>query len=80
MFAKYIKAAMQKAQYEFWEDDKVYYGHMPLCGGVLATAETMEFCQKELEEVLEGWLLLGIYYHDPIPVIDGISHDVKEAA
>jgi predicted RNase H-like HicB family nuclease len=80
MLTEYIKAAMSKAEIEYWPEDKMYFGRIPQCQGVLATGETKEACIRELEEVLEGWLLLGIYHHDPIPEIDGISLDIKEAA
>jgi predicted RNase H-like HicB family nuclease len=80
MFAEYIKAAMKTAHYEHWEDEKMFYGEIPACRGVLATGDTLEACRAELEEVLEGWLLLSIHDHDTIPVIDGVSLEIKQVA
>lgn len=80
MFAEYIKAAMRHAHYEYWEDDKVFFGKIPLLDGVLTTGKTLEECRDELEEIVEGWLLVSLKKNLPIPSIDNISLDVKEVA
>ncbi len=46
MFTEYINAAMETAQFEYWDDDKVFYGHIPACRGVLATGDTLDLCLK----------------------------------
>ena len=80
MLTEYIKEAMRQAHYEYWEEERMFYGEISTCRGVLATGDTLESCREELEEVLEGWLLLSIHDHDTIPVINGISLIIKEAA
>jgi len=80
MLTEYIKAAMRAAHYEYWEDEKMFYGEIPACRGVLATGANLEACREELEEVLEGWLLLSIHDHDSIPEIGGVSLEIREAA
>jgi predicted RNase H-like HicB family nuclease len=73
MLIKYVQAAMRHAKYEILEDDGSFYGHIPELQGVWANADTLEECREELESVLEGWLLLGIALHHPIPTVDGIK-------
>ncbi len=76
MLTEYIQAAMGKARYEIL-DDGTYYGEIPPCRGVWATAKTLEACRRELQEVLEEWILLKIKDGDPLPIIEGLSLEVK---
>lgn len=73
MLTQYINAAMRKAVYEILPEDGRYYGEIPGIQGVWASAESLEQCRTELQEVLEDWLLLGIRLGHDIPSIDGIS-------
>lgn len=66
MITEYIYKQLQKAHYELLED-KTYYGEIPGLKGVWANANRLEDCRKELQEVLEGWLILKIRDGDPIP-------------
>jgi predicted RNase H-like HicB family nuclease len=76
MLTEYIQAAMGKARYEIL-DDGTYYGEIPPCRGVWATAKTLEACRRELQEVLEEWIFLKIKDGDPLPIIEGLSLEVK---
>ncbi len=78
MLTEYVDAAMKKARYEILVDDGSYYGEIPGFPGVFANAANLEDCRRELREVLEDWILLGISRHSPLPVIDGIDLKVKE--
>lgn len=80
MLTKYIEAAMRHARYEILPDDGTFYGEIPDLPGVYANAETLEACRDLLQEVLEGWLILSIADHDPLPVIEGVALIVAEAA
>jgi predicted RNase H-like HicB family nuclease len=40
----------------------------------------LEACREELESVLEGWVLLSIADHSPIPELDGNRIEVREVA
>ena len=62
---------MRQARYEIVEDDGSFYGEIPAIPGVWANARTLEACREELESVLEGWVLVSIAAHSPIPDIDG---------
>lgn len=63
---------MHKATYEILEDGS-YYGEIPALQGVYANAETLEACRELLQEVLEGWLLLGSQLHHCTPALDEID-------
>jgi predicted RNase H-like HicB family nuclease len=79
MLTKYIKAAMGKARYEILPDG-TFYGEIVGFDGVYANADTLEECRDELEEVLEGWILLRVSLHYPLPVIDDVELIVGEVA
>jgi len=80
MLTDYLKAALRQARYEKLPDDGQYYGEIPQCNGVYATAAALEDCRDELEEVLEEWVLFRVHRNLPLPVIDGIELAVKEQA
>ena len=78
MLTEYIQAALKKARYEILPDDGSYYGEIPGFQGVYSNATTLEECRTQLQEVLEDWLLISVYHHLPIPVVDGIELNVGE--
>jgi predicted RNase H-like HicB family nuclease len=73
MLTDYIQAAMQQAVYEQLDDDGSIYAEIPVCQGVWANEATHEQCREELRSVLEGWILLGIYHHHSLPIVNGID-------
>jgi predicted RNase H-like HicB family nuclease len=80
MFAEYIQAALERAEYEVMEDDEPepYYAHVPDLPGVWATGRTFEDCRKELVSVIEGWIALRLRFGDPIPTFD--SHRINASS
>ena len=70
MPTNYTRAAMRQARYEVLTDDRTYYAEIPGFQGVYANAATFEACQKELEEVLEEWILFRVAKHLSLPAID----------
>jgi len=74
MLKNYIRTAMGKARYEILPDDGTYYGEIPGFDGVYANAKTLEECRDQLEEVLEGWILLRVSLHYPLLSVDGIEN------
>jgi predicted RNase H-like HicB family nuclease len=70
MLRNYIRAAMGKARYEILPDDSTFYGEIPGFEGVYANAGTLETCRDELEEVLEGWILLRVSLHFSLPSLN----------
>jgi predicted RNase H-like HicB family nuclease len=77
MLATYIQAAMDRATYEILSDG-MYYGEIPGFQGVYANAKSLEECRKQLQEALEGWLILGLRMGHSLPVIDGIELAVEQ--
>jgi predicted RNase H-like HicB family nuclease len=78
MLLDYIQAAMKKAKYEVLSDDGSYYGHIPPCRGVWANERTLEGCRDELQSVLEDWILIGLWHHHRLPIIDGLNINVRK--
>jgi predicted RNase H-like HicB family nuclease len=78
MLTRYVEAALRRAQYEILQEPRTYYGEIPGCRGVYATAGSLEACRTALAEVLEDWILLRIHKHLPLPEIDGIQLTVKK--
>ena len=76
MLTQYIRAAMGRARYEILSD-KTYYGEIPGLQGVYANADTLEACREELQEVLEGWIVLGLRLGHTLPIVDGIALAVE---
>lgn len=75
MLTAYIEEAMRQATYERIEDGSVF-GSIPGFAGLWADAHTEEACQRELRDALEGWILLHVADHTPLPTINGITLDI----
>ncbi len=79
MLTEYIRAAMRRAAYEILSDG-TFYGEIPGFQGVYANADTLEACRDELQEVLEGWILLGLRLNHTLPVVNGLDLTIAEKA
>jgi len=66
MISQFIYKKLAGAKYKILEDG-AYFGEIPRLKGVWATGKTLESCQRELQEVLEDWLVLKIKDGDKIP-------------
>ena len=77
MLTEYIRAAMHRAKYEILPDDGTFYGEIPGFQGVYANAATLEDCREQLQEVLEGWIVLGLRLGHSLPVVDGLALAVE---
>ena len=78
LLAEYIEIAMRDSVFEVLEDDGSYFGTVPGFQGAWANADTVEECRRELAEVLEDWILLGIKLGHEIPVLPSIDLMPKE--
>jgi len=67
MFAEYIQAALERAQYNIIDDEEPYFVTVPELSGVWASGKTIEECRKELMSVIEGWVLLRLRMGRSIP-------------
>ncbi|WP_348982557.1 type II toxin-antitoxin system HicB family antitoxin [Oscillatoria acuminata] len=54
-------------------EDDTFYGEIPGFPGVYANAETLESCRDLLQDVLEGWIILGLRLQHNFPPIEGID-------
>ncbi|WP_392532665.1 type II toxin-antitoxin system HicB family antitoxin [Nostoc sp. C117] len=80
MLINYIRTAMHKATYELLEEG-TFYGEIPECQGVWANAATLEACREELQDALEGWIILGLRLGHTLPILDGVDLNfTKEVA
>lgn len=69
MLTDYIAKALEHAIFEGLEEGQ-WYGEIPCCPGVWATGDSPGVCRKELQEVLEEWLLLKLRDNDSdLPVL-----------
>ena len=74
MLTEYIDAALGRARYELIEDGETpCYGEVPELPGVWARGRTLEGCRRELKDVVEGWILLGLKRSLPIPALGGVE-------
>jgi len=71
MIIEYIREALAEARYELINDDEPYYGEIPSLPGVYATGKTLEECRKNLEDVIDGWLIIRLRRGLSIPSING---------
>ncbi|MDZ8107859.1 MAG: type II toxin-antitoxin system HicB family antitoxin [Nostoc sp. DedQUE12a] len=80
MLTSYIRTAMYKATYELLEDG-TFYGEIPECQGVWTNATTLEACREDLQDALEGWIILGLRLGHTLPILDGVDLNfTKEVA
>ncbi len=68
MLTDYIKVAMERAKFERLQDGTIY-GSISGFQGVWANAETEAECRRELQEVLEEWMLFRLKHDLPLPVV-----------
>ncbi len=66
MFSSFIEKKMQSATYKLLKDGS-FFGEIPGLNGVWANAKQLEACRKELQEVLEDWVLLKVRSRERIP-------------
>lgn len=76
MLTNYIRAALRQAHYEIL-DDKTFYGEIQGLQGVYANADTLEECREQLQEVLEGWIILGLQLGHHFPEIAGLRLEMN---
>ncbi|BDI14354.1 MULTISPECIES: type II toxin-antitoxin system HicB family antitoxin [Nostoc] len=80
MLTNYIRTAMHKATYELLEDG-TFYGEILECQGVWANAATLEACREDLQDTLEGWIVLGLRLGHTLPILNDVDLNLtKEVA
>ena len=77
MLLNYIQKALEKAEYKRLGDD-TWFAEIKGFQGVWSNGESVEECRRELQEVLEEWLILKIRDDEPIPKIEDVEIKVRE--
>ena len=67
MIQEFTEYYLNKARYEIINGGKKFYTEIKDLRGVWATGKTLEECRQNLEETLEGWLVLRLRKNMPIP-------------
>ncbi len=73
MLIQYISAALEYAKYEIIDDEEPYYGEVPELQGVWTSGKTLEECRKNLEEVIDEWIIIRLRKRLPIPPIGNFN-------
>lgn len=73
MLIQYIKAALEHSKYEIIDDEEPYFGEVPELKGVWASGKTLEECRKNLEEVIDEWIIIRLRKGLPIPSIGNFN-------
>ena len=68
MFSEYVDKAMRKAKYELIEDG-TYFATIDGFDGLWGNGPSVEECREDLKGALEGWLILGLWQNDELPVL-----------
>lgn len=66
MLTDFLAKQLKNARYKLLKDGS-YFGEIPGIQGVWANAKNLENCRKELQEILEGWVLLKIRDNEKVP-------------
>ena len=76
MLSEFIAKKLKNARYKLLKDGS-YFGEISGIRGVWANAKNLEDCRRELQEVLEDWLLLKIRFGERVPDFE-IKMDRRE--
>ncbi len=66
MLSEFTSRKLKSARYKLLKDGS-YFAEIPGCKGVWAYAKNLEFCRKELQEVLESWIFLKVRDGEDVP-------------
>ena len=72
VLSDYVEEAMRQAVYDKL-DDGTFAGRIPTCLGVVAFGATLRECERELRSTLEDWILVGLKFKHPLPIVAGID-------
>ena len=78
ILSEYVEKVMAQAVYDKLEDG-TFAGKIPPCKGVIAFGKTLRECEDELHSTLEDWILVGLKFNHPLPVIGNFNLNKKPA-
>ncbi len=79
LFSQYFAAAMLLAEYVEMEENEGWFGSIPACPGLWASAPTKAECEVELRSNLEEWVLFGLTHSIEIPPVGGVNLNLSTA-
>jgi len=78
MFAEYIQAALERAEYKTIDNgDEPYFVEVPELDGVWATGRTIEDARRNFIEALEDWIAAHLLWNLAHPPIGGQTISVS---
>lgn len=66
MLTEFIAKKLERARYKILANG-MFFGEISGLNGVWASAKNLELCRKELQEVLEDWLIVKLRDREKIP-------------
>jgi predicted RNase H-like HicB family nuclease len=79
MFAEYVQAALEKAQYKLIDNgEEPYFVDVPELDGVWATGKTVEDARRNFIEALEDWIAAHLLWNLALLPISGHSINVSK--
>ena len=75
VLSEYLERAMAEAVYDKL-DDGTFSARIPACPGVIAFAPSLKESEEELRSTVEDWILVGLKFRHPLPVIGTIDLSV----
>ena len=78
MIRDYLDAALDRARYTQLEDGS-YAAEVRGLRGVIATGTTLEACRKNLESVVEEWVLVRVAKGLAIPALGSARIRIRKA-
>lgn len=66
MISDFVSKKLKEARYKLLKN-RTYFGEIPSIKGIWANAKNLEDCRRELQEVLEDWILLSIRDQRTVP-------------
>ena len=67
MIENFLNHYLGKAKYEMIDGKKRFYAEIKDLRGVWASGKTLEECRQNLQDTLEGWLILRLKKNLPVP-------------
>ncbi len=80
VFAEYIQAALERAEYKVIDNDQEpYFVEVPEMDGVWATGRTVEDARRNFIEALEDWIAAHLLWNLALPLIGGQTISTSRA-
>ena len=78
MLIQYIQAALENTRYKIINDEEPYYREALGLEGIWSSSNTFEKYRKNLEEVIDEWVIVRLAKGFPIPQIGSFTTFKKQ--